>query len=56
MLTDKEIKWGTECSAVGFEYVGRGSRSGYTHVKCVVCGAEAEYQLSVYQTTQSMHL
>ena len=44
MLTDKEIKWGTECSAVGFEYAGRGSRSGYTHVKCVVCGAEAEYQ------------
>lgn len=45
-MIDKEAKWKVECEVVGFEYIGRGSRSGYSQVRCMVCGWVGEYQRS----------
>ena len=37
-------KYTAECSAAGFEYIGKSSRVGYSVVKCMVCGAVDEFQ------------
>lgn len=39
-------KYSGECLAAGFEYLWKGSRKGYSVVKCNVCGAEGEYHQS----------
>lgn len=37
-------KYTAECLAEGFEYLGRGTRKGYSIVKCMVCGTVDEFQ------------
>ena len=37
-------KYSEECKAVGFEHIGRGSRSGYSVTRCLVCGHVDDYQ------------
>lgn len=43
-MIDKESKWASECLDCNFEYLCRGSRSGYSQVKCMVCGGVGEYR------------
>ena len=36
-------KYTAECLAEGFEYLGRGTRKGYSVAKCMVCGTVDDY-------------